>query len=201
MNKKKVSLLLNILIVILEIIGLIINYKTMNRISIEYYTIDSNILALCSSLILIIYLLTNKKIPRWLSLFKYISVIGLSVTLLVVLFILIPMGNFDYYTYLISNSMLYQHTLCPIIGIVTFLFFDNLGKYYKKDILIGLIFTIIYSIVLIILNVLNIVNGPYPFLMVRTQSILSSIIWFVVIYLLAFIISHSLRVLYLKQNK
>ena len=71
MNKKKVSLLLNILIVILEIIGLIINYKTMNRISIEYYTIDSNILALCSSLIFIIYLLTNKKIPRWLSLFKY----------------------------------------------------------------------------------------------------------------------------------
>ena len=50
MSKKKLSIIFNSLIVLFEIIGIIVVIKTNNRLAIEYYTEDSNILALFSSL-------------------------------------------------------------------------------------------------------------------------------------------------------
>ena len=46
MSKKKLSIIFNSLIVLFEIIGIIVVIKTNNRLAIEYYTEDSNILAL-----------------------------------------------------------------------------------------------------------------------------------------------------------
>ena len=43
--------------------------------------------------------------------------------------------------------------------------------------IIGLAFTIIYAIVLITLNILDIISGPYPFLKVKEQSIPMTIMW------------------------
>ena len=197
----RLSFILNALIVILEIAGIIISYKVMNRLSIEYYTIDSNILALCSSLIYCIYIFLNKKIPKWLSMFKYITTIGLSVTFIVVLFILLPMAGYNLYAMFVSDSLIFHHLLCPLIGIITFIYFDKLNDYTFKDSFYGLIFTAIYSIVLIILNIKNIVDGPYPFLRVKYQSVSTSIVWFIVIYLIAYFISFTLRKYRLRFNR
>ena len=65
MKKRKVAIILNVLIIIFEIIGFIITYNNNHRIAIEYYTEDSNILALITSIIFLIYLLFNKKIPKY----------------------------------------------------------------------------------------------------------------------------------------
>ena len=200
-NKKRISIILNILIVIFELCGLYLNFKNNSRISIEFYTEDANVLAFFSSLLLIGYLLFNKKIPDWVKKFKYYTTIGLTITLLVVLFVLIPMGDFNFKLYLFDGVMFFHHTICPILALVSFLFYDDLGKIERSDIIGGLGFTILYSIVLIILNLYDLVKGPYPFLMIKNQTIIASIIWFILIYALAYFIAYYLRVLYTKFNR
>ena len=201
MNKRKISIILNSIIVILEIISLIMSVNLHNRLAIEYYTIDSNILALISSLIFTIYLLTKKNIPRWLKIFKYTTTICLTVTFIVVIFILSPMYNYNYVYFLFYKELLYQHFLCPILGIITFLFFDNFNKFTKKDNILGMNMTLTYGIIIIILNILDIVEGPYPFLMIKKQSILASIIWIIVVLSIAYLIAYILRISYNKLNE
>ena len=153
--KRKISLIMNILIVILELIGFVLLFKNQGGIAFQYYTEDSNILLFITSLIFTIYLFTNKKIPRWLSMLKYISTIGVTLTFLVVIFILAPMMNFNYSKMLLDGALLYQHLLCPVLSIITFLFFDELGSYSKKDNITSLSLTVLYSIILVSLNILN----------------------------------------------
>ncbi len=199
MKNKNVSIILNVLIIIFEIMGFVISYNNMNRIAIEYYTEESNLIALVCSTIYLVYLIGKKKIPRWLSEFKYITNINLSITFLVVLFILIPMDNFKFKAYLIDGTMKYHHLICPILSVCSFIFFDSLCKFNKKDIHYGLTITIVYAIVMIILNIIGLIVGPYPFLMVKNQTILASIFWCIAIlgfsYIIAFLL-YKLRIKY-----
>ena len=199
--KNKKSLYLNLIIVILEIIGIIVSIYNNRRVGFEYYTVDSNILALVISLLFIIFISFKNKIPRWLQLFKYTTTICLTVTFLVVIFILAPMINFNYSYLLLHNELLYQHLLCPILSIITFLLFDNISILKFKDTFIGISLTIIYAFILIILNYFKFVIGPYPFLMVHEQSIFMSIFWFITILGLAYLIALILKKIYIKIHK
>ena len=193
MRSKNMSLILNFALVISEIIALIASIKVMGRICFEYYTIDSNILALISSSIFLYYLINKKKIPGWLKIFKYTSTICLSITFFVVLFVLVPMSNFDFYGMLLKDSLLFHHVLCPLFAIISFIFFDKLGKITKKDSINGLYFTFIYAATLIVLNILSVLEGPYPFLRVRNQSTLISIIWLISLLSFAYLVSYGLK--------
>ena len=203
--KRNTSLILNILIVILEVIGLVVTVNINHKISYEYYTEDSNILAIFSSLLFVFYIIRNKDIPRWVQMFKYITTIGLTLTFLVVVFILAPMYNFNYVFLLFNNSLLYQHLLCPIIIIITFIFFDDIDNIRVIDNVIGINLTIIYAVILIIFNILGLVSGPYPFLMVREQGVIISFFWLIIIIGLTYFIGFILRVLsnkfYLRGGK
>lgn len=196
MNRRKISLLLNILIVILEIIGLIISVNIHHRLSIEYYTVDSNILALISSLIFTTYLMKKKEIPGWLKTFKYSTTICLTITFVVVIFILAPTYNFNYNLLLFHEELLYQHFLCPILGIISFIFFDKYENFTRKENILGMNLTLVYGIIILILNILDIVVGPYPFLMIKKQSALTSILWIIIILSIAYLIAYTLRKLY-----
>ena len=192
MNKKKnITLYLNIFIIILELIGLLITLKNSRKIEIKYYTECSNIMMLITSSLLTYYLLKKKTIPKWLNILTHMSVLGLTVTFLVVLFILSPMYNFNYGLLLFGGSMLYFHTLCPIISIITY-FFSSQIHIAKKEIKYTMLFTIIYSIVILLLNIFRILEGPYPFLMVYKQPIYMSIIWIILLeggaYLLSIVL-------------
>ena len=197
--KRKYAIAFNLLIVILEIIGFIICYKYTNKISIEYYTEDSNLLALISSLLFLIYLLFNKKIPRWLEIFKYVTTSCLMLTFIVVVFILAPMHNFNYDYMLFTGPLLYHHLLCPTFSALTLIFFDNINV-NKKDYLYSVSVTFIYAVVLLVLNILKVLEGPYPFLFVYKQSIYISFMWFMIIFTLAYVINSILILLYMKYK-
>ncbi|MBR1376421.1 MAG: hypothetical protein IJ565_01210 [Bacilli bacterium] len=201
MNKKTLSLIFNIAIIILEIIATILSYKVNSRVLIEYYTIDSNLLIMVTSLIYIIFIFMKKDIPRWLSMLKYIATTCLVITFVIVMLILIPMADFNFKAMLIDDAMLYHHLLCPILALITFVFFDDLGTYNRKDNIIGILITQIYAAVLIILNIVNVVSGPYPFLMVRDQSILASTAWFIGIFVIEYMIALGVRIFQGKFNK
>jgi hypothetical protein len=167
--KKKMffSLIINGLIVILEIVGL---YLSVGRLGIkvfQYYTENSNYLALVTSsvfiLVVTISLIRGKLIPSWVYILRFVTTASLTITLVVVLLVLIPMMPEDTMFLLFGNSCLYQHTLCPILSILSFIFLENESKLSRKSILYALIPTIIYGVIFITLNILKIVEGPYPF--------------------------------------
>ena len=187
-KKLKVSFFLNTAIFILECIGGYLYFIRSGWNFVQFYTEDSNTLALITCLIIAVYeyqMLKGKGtgLPGWVKEMKYISTVCLTLTFLVVIFILIPMqgGISSAYFFLLNGSMLYHHLICPILAFVSFLWFDPLDQLTKKDTLIVLIPTLIYALVLILLNLLQAVDGPYPFLKVYQQPFYMSCIWVIVI--------------------
>ena len=176
--QRNVSIALSIIIIILEIIALIVCYNSFG-INLAYYTIDSNIFLLIST---ILYLLTINNVPKIVQLLKYSSTLSVFITFLVVVFVLYPMYNFNFQFLFLDGPNLYMHVLCPVLALISFIFFDsNEIENSLKNNLRSLYFTIIYAIILISLNILNVVSGPYPFLKVNQQSPLMSVFWIVLI--------------------
>lgn len=62
-----------------------------------------------------------------------------------------------------------------------------------KDPLIALIPTAVYAAVTIVLNILRLIEGPYPFLMVHQQTPLASVAWCATILLIAWLIAEVIR--------
>ena len=194
-KKEKSAIILNLLLVIFEIIGLIVYMSNNKYFQFEYYTQDSNLFALVIGIIYLVFLLAKKEIPKWLGMLKYMSVLSLTITFLVVVFILSPMYNFNYVWMMTSSSMLYYHTICPILAFVSFIFFEKNKISGLKDNIRALYFTIIYTILIIIFNIIGFVEGPYPFLMIKKNSIIESIIWLLVIDGGAFALSYLIMLL------
>ena len=187
MNKKKIALIVNIIILVLELFTFGNNIFIDHGIAIEYYTNDSNILALISSLLFIIFYNKNKEIVKDI---RFIATSCLMVTFLVVIFILCPMYNFNYKLLMFTDNFLILHTIVPILSIFSYVALeDRNSKNY-----LCLVFTIIYSIVMVILNILYIVDGPYPFLKVNTQDILVTLMWGIIIiggsYIIGVLLNH-----------
>jgi hypothetical protein len=190
MERFDISLILNAVIIILEVIGLIACFNLLGFIDLTYYTIDSNIFLLISS---ILYLISRKNIPKAVQLFRYSATLSVMITFLVVVFILYPMYDFNFQFMFLEGPNLYMHVLCPIISLISFIFFERneIENVFKNN-LRSLYFTLVYAVILITLNIFKVVNGPYPFLKVYEQSILMSVIWIVGILGFALILSRLL---------
>lgn len=187
MKKFSIDIILNVVLIILEVIGLIVAYNSLGSVDLTYYTIDSNIFALIAA---VLYLITRKNIPKMVHFFKYSSTISVLITFLVVIFILLPMYNFNFEFLLLYGPNLYLHVLCPIIAVISFIFFEkNDVENSLKNNLRAIYFTIIYAVILICLNILGYVSGPYPFLKVTEQPIFMSVFWIVLILGFSFILS------------
>ena len=194
MEKRNAGIVLSVIIIILEIIALIVCYNSFG-INLAYYTIDSNIFLLIST---ILYLITINNVPKIVQLLKYSSTLSVFITFLVVVFVLYPMYDFNFQFMFLNGPNLYMHVLCPLLAVISFIFFDsNEIENSLKNNLRSLYFTIIYAIILISLNILNVVSGPYPFLKVNQQSPLMSVFWIVLILGGALILSKVL--LFLKD--
>lgn len=173
------AFIINILIIIMELFAFLVCYKESGFACFKYYTQDSNLFLMFTSLLYVISLLIcDKKIPHFVSLLKYAATTSVLITFLTVVTILAPvMGG--YKAMLLDGTMLIHHLICPIFGFVTFVFFERHNLNGLKDALISMIFTCLYGIIAVTLNVLKIMDGPYPFLKVYDQTILMSIFWLI----------------------
>lgn len=173
------AFVVNILIIIMELFAFLVCYKESGFACFEYYTQDSNLFLMFTSLLYVISLLiSDKKIPHIVSLLKYAATTSVVITFLTVVTILAPvMGG--YKAMLLDGTMLIHHLICPIFAFVTFVFFEKHNLNGLKDALISMIFTCLYGIIAVTLNVLKIMDGPYPFLKVYDQTILMSIFWLI----------------------
>ena len=174
MSKKRIALIINIIILTLTLLSFAKTFFLEHSIAVEYYTNDSNILALISSLLFIIF---YKKEKNFVKDIRFLATSCLTVTFLVVVFVLCPMYSFNYKLLMFTDIYLVFHTIVPILSIFSYIALEN-GSSKKY---LCLIFTMIYAIILIILNILNLIKGPYPFLMVTTQNPLVTILWGIII--------------------
>lgn len=195
-NNYLIPLILNIVLVILCSIGIFLSTKEVNVIF-EYYTLNSNLLCLISSLLFVVTLSKTKNqndVPYFVVLLRYIATCCLTLTFIIVVIVLIPFSGLYYIEgikhFLLTGSMLYCHFLTPLLSIICFIFFEGdrrLNK--KKTIWLAIIPTFIYGIILMILNILKVVIGPYPFLMVYNQAWYVSIIWIIIIFVVNYLLA------------
>lgn len=186
-SKFKVAYYLNIVLVVLGVVGLIVSIINNGLGLFSYYTQDSNILGLLSSLLFVVtgyesFKSKMVKTNNFVAKFRFMATACMCLTFLVVIFVLIPAAGFKWTGwYLFSGANLYYHTLCPIISFISFMFFENVVNLRFVNTVINFIPTVIYAIITITLNALNIMYGPYPFLKVHEQSIAMSVVWFILI--------------------
>ena len=199
-KKKNIAILLNLLIVVFEIIAIFQIIDIKGSMNFSFYTDDSNLLALFTSLAFVFYSIRNKKIPDWLKLLKLTSTICLTLTFLVVLLVLAPMNNFNYGFLLFYSALLFQHFLCPIISVITFILFDDINISKWKYDLLATGFTVIYGIIIITLNGVKYLVGPYPFLEIYNQPLWQTILWIIGLFSLTYAIGLILRKSAIKLN-
>ncbi len=204
-TKNTVSIILNLLIVICGCIGLTISAKADGLGMFKYYTQDSNYFALLVSFIYLIFQAKSKftgKIPSFVRALRFISSSCLFVTFTVVIFVLIPSYGFDSAAgMLFGGSSLYFHTVCPLLAIISFIFFEHEFNFSKKIILVAIIPTLIYAAIILPLNILKVLRGPYPFLYVYEQSVFMSCVWVLVIFGIAALLAFILYTLQKKLRK
>ena len=158
----------NLLMVVLELLGL---YQVRSMLSwklVVFYTQLSNLIAFGTS-VLFLFLPAGE-----LVLLRYLSTCMLMMTFCVTAFVLIPMGG-DPKMLLWGGSGLYHHVLCPALTTVSYLFFENHAG--PGMIWLPMTVTLVYGLIMLWLNWKRIVDGPYPFFRVHHQSPVATVIW------------------------
>lgn len=197
-TKRNCSIALNSAIVLFELIGFAIAFIKNGPKTLVYYTQDSNLILLVACAIYLYYLFRSKTMPGWVGSLKFVATCMVTLTFLVVVFILTPMAHSFKLFY--TGSNLYHHVLGPILAVVTFLMFESELMPSKKDLLWAIIPTLIYAVVTSILNLARVLNGPYPFLRVHDQPWYMSLMWFILIPGSAFGFSVALRAIKLHMK-
>jgi hypothetical protein len=191
------SLVCNLAIVAMELAGLNLSIKMHGAGMIRFYTQDSNLFAMVACAILAVCTLRTLRngetlVPAWVTTLKFTATSCLAVTFVVVLFVLAPDEPGGYAVMFLSGSMLYDHLLCPILALVSFIFLETDAPLGRRPVWWAFFPTVLYAAVTLTLNVASVLDGPYPFLRVREQPVLTSILWVVLIlggaYLLAWLI-------------
>ncbi|MBQ4011673.1 MAG: hypothetical protein II602_03925 [Erysipelotrichales bacterium] len=181
-KQRKTALWVNAVICVLEVIGFYLAFKALGVSVLKYYTQLSNFLLTVGSALLIAWILRHpdKEIPRWLGLLKLIGTLSVSVTFIVVITVLswtMPISLWDLLT---QGSMLYHHTICPVLGMLSFVLWEPFA-YRKKDAYTAVKRHAVYAAFTIPLNILRLLNGPYPFLKVYEQPWWASVLWVFII--------------------
>ena len=154
-----------------------------------FYTQNSNYFLLAVTLAHLYFLLKKQPVPKSVNRLKYIATCTTTVTFVVAVAVLLPMYKRPYITFL-NGANLFQHTLCPILGVATLPLMDPVEK---RDSILALIPTGLYALVMVPLNYFRVFDGPYPFLRVHNQPWYMSVLWLLAIFLVAFGIAVILR--------
>ena len=190
----------NALIVALEMVALALSLVNQGIYNFVFYTQDSNYFAMAVSVIFCVYsvreLKGKGKMPDWVHTLRYVSVSCLMVTFFVVLFVLMPMMEENPAAMLYQGSMLYQHTLCPILAVLSFFAFEGRKPLPRGAVGRALIPTLVYAAAAITLNLCRVIAGPYPFLLVYAQPWYMSVAWCVIIFAIAGILAYVIARIY-----
>lgn len=166
------SIAINIAVIILEIIGLRISTSERKWKIFAYYTQISNIITLVSSFVLV-----AARSNELSAVLRYLSSCMLTMTFMITLFVLVPMGG-GFRKLMLSGNGLYHHTLCPILSVTSYIMWEQHSSLW----ILPTVLTFIYGIIMLVMNGKGLFDGPYPFFRVRNQSKLATVVWMVVLF-------------------
>ena len=178
----------NIIIIILELIGLSISISRRKWKVFAFYTQISNIIAFFSSVCFVLSPSSSFSI-----MLRYVSTVMLIVTFIVTTCVLIPMGG-DAHELMFAGNGLYHHTLVPILSVFSYIFLEPHIQ-NKVFIFIPLIISMIYGFTMLYMNYARKFDGPYPFFRVHNQSMMASILWITGLMISIFALSFGVYLL------
>ena len=161
--------ILCLIILLLELRGLSLSLSSRKWKVLVFYTQLSNLVTAVSAALL---LLLGQ--PMWITVLRYLSSCMLVMTFLVTTCVLIPMGG-NPKTLLWSGNGLYHHVLCPVISTLSYILFENHPG--RSWILLPVCLTFLYGMIMLYLNGIRKVDGPYPFFRVHNQSAAATVLW------------------------
>ena len=161
--------ILCLLVLILEARGLSLSLTGRKWMALAFYTQLSNLTAAASALLLVIFGSKGLIIPL-----RYLSTCMLVMTVFVTTCVLIPMGG-DPKKLLFSGNGLYHHLLCPVVSTVSYLVFEEHAG--GVMVILPAVLTLAYGLIMLYLNGIGKVDGPYPFFRVRHQTALKTVLW------------------------
>lgn len=181
--------MLDVLIIILEIVGLSIAYLYNNygpRCFVFYTNLSNSFftIGILINVIMIIRSLTLKKdIPHWCYIMKYIGLCHVCITFIIVVAIIAPgeaiFNHKNYFYQLTNKSFLFLHTICPALGFLNCVLFDRREELKARDIFIASTFMFLYSTIISIVCLTNLIEPPYIFLEFNNQPVLLSIFYYI----------------------
>lgn len=163
---------LNGLVICFEILGFKDSIPKRKLAILMFYTQLSNLVTILSS---VLFLIIGEK-AAWM---RYLSTCMLTMTFMVTLFVLVPMGG-GFKQLMLSGNGLYHHTLCPIVSVLSYVFLEPHAGIWQIPVAV----TMAYGFIMMLLNGLGICDGPYPFFRVRQQPVYATILWAIVLFLL-----------------
>lgn len=158
----KISLIINIIIVLLTVFATIIMFigfrfmhgsepilETTKFGVFKFFTVDSNVFMGIVSLAFIIEetkLLKGKikDISKTMYIFKLMSTTAVTITFLTVFLYLGPISDGGIIS-MLQNSNLFFHFIIPVLSIITFILFEKTDKLELKNSLYGIIPTLLYA--------------------------------------------------------
>ncbi len=171
--------IVNIIVIILEAIGLSVSISDRKWKIFAYYTQISNLLTIVSSIVYVLFPQT-----AFSGLLRYLSSCMLTMTFLVTLFVLVPMGG-GFRNLMLSGNGLYHHTLCPVISVLSYIFLEShVPVWYLPPVI-----TLVYGITMMYMNHIEKFDGPYPFFRVNHQSVTATIVWIIILFSVISVIS------------
>ena len=182
------AIALNVLLLGLEVWGmrLVLQKRPLGQLF-QFYTQLSNMTAALSAILLLLFGQTG-----WVAWLRYLGASMLLMTAFVTACVLVPMGG-DAKKLLGVGSGLINHVLCPVLCIVSYLFFERHAPFSALLLPVGI--TLIYGIVMLRLNALGTADGPYPFFRVRAQSARATVLWFLALLAAVAVLSALLGIL------
>ena len=135
------ALIANIVIIILEVISFYL-CRSRGLGMLVFYTQLSNLVTLVSSVCFVI-----SRGAVFTVTMRYLSTVMLTMTVLITLFVLIPMGA-GFVRMMLSGSGLYHHTLCPLISIASYLLWEQHSSAWAIPVTV----TFVYGMIILYLN-------------------------------------------------
>lgn len=156
-TKESLSNLFNLLIVILVSVSVFLFFvkppfpqeDIVGATCFFYFTTDSNLLLSLSSLYILLYRFFGKRLPKSVYIFKFVGTFCVMVTFFTVAFFLSPTLGFKK---MFTWTNLVLHFFCPMLALISFLFFEKF-LIQKKHIITSLIPVAIYGLVYFIMVV------------------------------------------------
>ena len=149
-----------------------------------FYTQLSNYAALAAAIVFLLAL----KFPELsfaAALLRYLASCMLGMTFFVVMAVLIPMGAGV--KNMLWGSGFSVHLAVPVLSVISTLLLENDPD--PNFLLIPPLVTLIYGIIMMILNYQGKYDGPYPFFWVRRQSKRATVLWTAALFAAVFVIS------------